>query len=284
MTIKHNKNNPKILFFDIENFPNLAYVWQQRIDGYIPDNMMKDPWYMAMWSAKWLGDKKVMNKSLIDYPSHYKSNPRCDKMILKDLWALLDEADIVIGHNAKAFDIKKSNARFIMNGMLAPSPYKVVDTLQIARSKFFFTSNKLDNLGQYLGCGEKLETGGFKLWEDCMAGKRSAWKKFKKYCNQDVLLLEKVYYKLLPYATNHPNMGAYIDDDKPRCPNCQSENLHKRGTSTTSTGQYKRYQCNSCGSWSRGKENLRREKDRITKKGNAKKGKIKQVKNTSSQA
>lgn len=284
MTIKHSKANPKILLFDIENFPNLAYVWQQRIDGYIPDNMMKDPWYMAMWSAKWLGDKKVMNKSLIDYPDHYKKHPTCDKMILQDLWNLLDEADIVIGHNAKAFDIKKSNARFIMNGMKPPSPYKVVDTLQIARSKFFFTSNKLDNLGQYLGVGEKIETGGFKLWEDCMLGKKSAWRKFKKYCNQDVNLLEKVYLKLLPYATNHPNIGSYIDDNQPHCTNCGSPKLQKRGTSTTSTGRYQRYQCQACGAYGRGKENLRREKDTVTESGKVKKGKIKKVHITSSQA
>ena len=42
-----------------------------------------------------------------------------DKMndfeICKELWKLLDEADVVIGHNGDAFDIKKTNAIDINN-------------------------------------------------------------------------------------------------------------------------------------------------------------------------
>jgi hypothetical protein len=75
-------------------------------------------------------------------------------------------------------------------------------------------------------------------------------------CGQDVILLEKVYLKLLPYMQTHPNMGAFVDSDEPMCPNCASENLQKRGYTVTNSAKYQRVQCMDCGAWSRLKVNL----------------------------
>lgn len=262
MTKKRN-NEPRILLFDIENAPNTAYIWQLWTEV-ISDNMIENPWYLLCWSAKWLNEKKVMSSALIDFPNTYKKNPECDKQVLKKLWKLLDEADIVIAHNAKKFDVRKTNARFIMNGMTPPSPYKIVDTLQVARSKFFFTSNKLDNLGKYLKVGEKLDTGGFKLWKDCMSGKKPAWRKMVRYCNRDVLLLEKVYKRMLPYMSNHPNLGNYIDNTKPLCPKCGSHEVVRQGYAYTNTAKYQQYSCKNCGGWCRGRKNLKEDKVKNT--------------------
>lgn len=249
------KKEPKILTFDIENCPMQAWIWQQKTE-YVPDNMIKKEWIILCWSAKWLGEKKVISSALPDYKAYYKKNKFCDKKILADLWKLLDEADIVVGHNVKRFDIRKANARFIMNGMKPPSPYKVVDTLQIARNKFMFTGNKLNNLAIYLGLGKKLDTGGFQLWLDCIAGKQTAWKKMVKYCEKDVVLTEKVYLKLLPYITNHPNLANFVNVEDPVCPNCGSDKLHKRGFARTAVQKYQRYQCQSCGAWSRANDKI----------------------------
>lgn len=249
---------PKILLFDIENFPNTAYIWSLRQEGYISSEMIDNAWYLACWSAKWLGEKTVMSGALIDFPKTYKSNPENDKPVLEKLWKLLDEAEIVIAHNGKAFDTKKVNARFIMNDMLPPSPYKVIDTLLEARKHFFFTSNKLNELGKYLKCGTKVDTGGFKLWKLCMAGNRTAWSHMVTYCKNDVLLLEKIYLKMLPYI-DHPHLGAYLGTDKDECvcPNCASEKLEKRGFSFTQFYKYQRYCCKSCGKWSKGRKAIK---------------------------
>lgn len=248
----------KILLFDLETAPMVTYNWglYQELNN---TSFVKTDWFVLCWCAKWLGDKKVMSGALPDYKG-YKRNPTCDKKMMQDLWNLLDEADIVIAHNATKFDVKKANARFVMNGMKPPSPYKVVDTLTIARSKFKFTSNRLNDLGQYLKVGKKVDTGGFQLWIDCMAGKKSAWNKMVKYCKQDVVLLEKVYLILRPFHGTHPNMGVYVDDDNKHCPKCSSTKLQKRGRMYTGAGEYQRYQCKCCGGWSRGKKNLRNNK------------------------
>ena len=251
-------NKPKILIMDIENTPNTAYVWGlfQEITS---AEMISDHWHMLCWSAKWLDEKEVFSSSLIDFPQDYKKNPENDKRILEELWKLLDESDIVIGHNMKSFDTRKANARFIMNNMKPPSPYKIIDTLLVARQHFFFTSNKLNDLSKYLKLGTKIDTGGFKLWKDCMAGDKSAWERMVTYCKHDVLLTEKIYKKLRPYMTTHPNLNVYDEtlDDNCSCPKCGSNKLKKEGFAYTDVAKYQRYSCKACGGWSKGRKNLK---------------------------
>ena len=264
MSKKTKKSNqPKILLFDIENSPNSAYVWGLW-EQTISNDMVQNPWYMLCWSAKWLGEKKIYSSALVDFPKDYKKDPENDKNVLQALWKLLDEADVVIAHNAVKFDVRKSNARFIMNGITPPSPYKIVDTLQAARRYFFFTSNKLNNLGQYLGVGEKVETGGFKLWQECMRGNKKAWKKMVRYCKNDVVLLEKIYLKLRPYISNHPNVGVYINSDDLICPKCGSKDVRKEGFVYTNVCKYQQFSCKTCGGWSRGRKNLKEQKTQVT--------------------
>jgi hypothetical protein len=247
---------PKILLFDIENAPNTAYIWglwQETTSA----EMVDTAWYILCWSAKWFKEKQIFSSALIDFPSEFKKNPENDKPLLLKLWKLLDEADIVVAHNGVQFDTRKVNARFIMNGMTPPSPYKVVDTLLAARRHFFFTSNKLTDLGKYLGCGEKVDTGGFKLWKKCMIGDKAAWAHMVKYCKNDIILLEKIYIKLLPYIENHPNLGVYLNEEEQVCPNCGSKHIEKRGFSYTNVSKYQRYVCKDCGKWSRGRKNIK---------------------------
>lgn len=253
------EKKPNILIFDIENSPNSAYVWslfQEVTSASFIDN----PWHMLCWGAKWLGDKKIMSSALVDFPKEYKKDPENDKFVLQELWNLLDQADICIGHNLRGFDVRKANARFIMNGMKPPSPYKVVDTLLVARRNFMFTSNKLNDLSKYLGLGEKIDTGGFDLWKQCLAGEKKAWRKMVRYCKQDIVLTEKVYKKLLPYMENHPNLGVYTGvETSEACPKCGSTNIIKQGFSYTNVYKYQQYSCKDCGGWHRARKCFKEE-------------------------
>jgi hypothetical protein len=236
---------PKILLFDIESAPGTAYIWQCKTE-YINPSMLKDDWYVMCWAAKWLGEKKIMSSALCDHSGYDPKKP-CDKAILSELWSLLDEADIVVAHNGKKFDCRKSNARFIRHGMTPPSPYRVVDTLSEARKHFMFMSNRLNELGRILRVGEKLRTGGFDLWLDCMNGDLKAWGRMVKYCKQDVLLLEKVYLRLRPYMKTHPNLSIIEGTDG--CSKCGSTNLIGRGYFYNNATKKHRYQCKNCGGY-----------------------------------
>ena len=71
----------------------------------------------------------------------------------------------------------------------------------------------------------------------------------EEYNKNDVTLLEKVYWKLLPWIKGHPNHGLY--DGSAVCPHCASTSLVKRGYYYTSTVKYQRVKCSDCGAWSR---------------------------------
>ncbi len=86
-----------------------------------------------------------------------------------------------------------------------------------------------------------------------MENKREDWKIMKKYNMQDVVLLEELYEKLLPWIQPHPNMALYTPRTERQCPSCGSTNIQQRGTIKTVTQAYARWHCQDCGKWSRGK-------------------------------
>jgi len=238
------QNKLKILLFDIETFANQAFVWGKYEQNVIAYNK---EWFMLSYAYKWYGEKKTHVVSLPDFQL-YKKDKEDDRQLVQTLWELFDEADIVIAHNGNSFDVKKSNARFLFHGLPAPSPYKKIDTKLVAKRYFNFNSNKLDDLGNYFGVGRKIETGGWELWEGCWRGDLKAWKKMCYYNKQDVILLEQVYLKMLPYITNHPNI-ALLNGDRVACPNCGSIKVQKRGFTYTRVSKNQRWQCQGCASW-----------------------------------
>jgi DNA polymerase III epsilon subunit-like protein len=50
--------------------------------------------------------------------------------VVKKLHGLLNQADIVIGHNSDKFDLKKVAARCIYHGLKPISPVKTIDNLE----------------------------------------------------------------------------------------------------------------------------------------------------------
>ena len=240
---------------DIETAPLKAYVWRLWKENVGVRQIERD-WYMLCWAAKWLGDKEVQCDALPYHKAAFKKDPEDDSRICKPIHKLMDEADVVVGQNSVRFDVPKLNARFLLNGMPPPSPFMQVDTLQIAKRVFGFSSNKLEHQAAQLGFGRKLDTD-FGLWKACMEGDLKAWEKMVKYNIHDVVLLEKVYLKYRPWAPNHPNFGLYVDwgvdSPKPLCPACGSDNIQRRGYRMTFVGRYQRFQCMACGRWIKGR-------------------------------
>jgi hypothetical protein len=239
------KTPSKILFLDIETAPSLGWVWGKWEQNVID---FKSDWYMLSFAYKWADQRKVIAVGLDNAP-HYIKGSESDKWLSEQLWKLLDEADIIIAHNGDAFDLPKIKTRFISHGLVPPSPYKTVDTLKIARKAFAFDSNKLDDLGRYLGIGRKLPHTGFHLWKGCMSGDPTSWKLMKRYNAHDVELLEKVYYLVRAWAPNHPNVNH---GEIENCPRCGSDKVQRRGFSFTLLRKKQRFQCQKCAGWFEG--------------------------------
>lgn len=227
----------KILLLDIESAPNMAYVWglwQQNV----AINQIETAGYTMCWAAKWLGSDKMM------FDSVRKGG---EKRMLARIHKLLDEADAVVHYNGVKFDIPTLNKEFIKQGMAPPSPYKHIDLLLHCRRIFRFESNKLDYVAQSLGLGSKAKHEGFDLWRQCMVGDAAAWKRMEEYNRQDVVLLEKLYHKVSPWISGHPNRSVH--DEHLCCTNCGSKSYHARGYTISKAAKYKRYQCLECGHW-----------------------------------
>ncbi len=241
-------SEPKILFFDVETAPMLAWVW-----GLFKQNIsigqIHQDWHMLCYAAKWLGKDEIFYDALWEHDAYAKDKTN-DEYIVATMWHLLDEADIVVAHNASRFDVAKVNAKFFEYGMKPPAPYKVVDTLKVARANFRFSSNKLDYISQLMNIGEKLKTD-FDLWLDVMKGDKAQCKRMLEYNIKDVALLEELYLEMRPWITNHPNLGVYTDDTTTTCPSCNGSDIQYRGFAYTAAGKYQKFVCNSCGHWGR---------------------------------
>jgi hypothetical protein len=234
---------PKLLFVDIETAPILAAVWQLYDTNAV--YVERDTFILSV-AARWGDQKRTKTYALPDYPG-YKRDKFSDKSLCKDLFDMLDKADVVIAHNGDAFDIKKINSRLIVNGFRPPSPYKTIDTLKIARKAFKFDSNKLDNIGRYLNRGRKLTHTGADLWRRCVAGDPKAWAKMRRYNARDVDLLVDVYEEIKAWAPNHPDLRLY--DGRPGCPVCLSVNTRRRGFNIALKRKTERLQCLDCQHW-----------------------------------
>lgn len=238
-------NKAKVLLLDIETAPILAYVW-----GAYDQNIIQvhTHWYILSFSYKWVGEEDIVVRALPDYKG-YNRNKTNDKKLVTDLWKLLNEADVVVAHNGDAFDVKKSNVRFIANGLPPPTPYQTVDTLKLAKRHFRFDQNNLNALGQIFELGKKQKTD-FSLWKGCMDGDPSAWKRMKSYNANDIVLLEQIYLKFRPWAKSHPNLNLLTRrPDAESCPHCLSSNVQRRGFSYAKVRIRQRYRCNDCGAW-----------------------------------
>lgn len=238
----------KILVLDIETAPETAYIWN-RFETTVGQTQIKEGGYLLCAAWCWL-NKPVKCVSIF---GDKKQNQ--DKKVVKTIHSIMNEADIIIGHNVQSFDLRTLNARFAYHGLTPPKPYKICDTYRIVKKHFKLPSNSLESVSHYFGIEIK-EKQPFTLWRDCMNGCPKAWKRMISYCKHDVGVTEQLYKKLIPWIDSHPNMGMFSDGSKNICPKCGSDNIIKQGIRVCVSGKYQQYQCNACGGWSRSKQKL----------------------------
>ena len=256
-------NGPKRLVLDIENSPILADVWGLWKNNVSLDQIRRD-WVMLSWAAKWVGEDYIYSDALPHYAKEYKADPENDEHILASLNDMLNEADMVIGHNSSAFDLPKIRARMESLGLKPFSPVQEIDTLKIAKQAFRFSSNKMAFIAETLGIGTKTDTGGHLLWVKCLRGDPKSWALMEEYNCNDVILTEQVYELLAPWSKGHPNFGLYSFGDDAQCTVCGSHDLACDGYAYTQMGRFQRYRCKACGKYLRGRKNTKSRDELLT--------------------
>ena len=233
--------NAKILFFDIETSPNVVYSWAVgRNISLSPDNIVQERQIICIcW--KWAGEKTVHSLDC--------GKKKNDKAMLQEFSKVLASADVSIGHNGDRYDVRFINGRLAYHDLPPVGELTTIDTLKQSRKAFFINSHRLDYIGQFLRVGRKLETGGFGLWKDVMAGDDKALAKMIRYCKQDVRLLEDVYDKIKRYSPQRIHMGALEHGSELACKACGSQETKWDGYRFATKIKYKCRQCNDCGHW-----------------------------------
>jgi len=231
---------PRILLYDLETSPILAYVW-----GLWKTNVIEtvEDWYLLSIAWQWYGEDEIY----FERKSRQRAN---DRALTQTIWRLFDEADIVVAQNGDQFDQKKAWAKFIQYDLGPPSSYQQIDTLKMAR-KHGFSSKSLDNLAKRLGIGKKLAHQGKNTWLGCIAEDAESWKIMEEYNKHDVWLLNELWAKLAPYSDVAPNMQQWTGNHTCVNPRCGSDSLIKRGVRRTHANVYQAYQCTVCGKYGR---------------------------------
>lgn len=244
--IEKKNDNVRIAVFDIENSPLQVFAFQLWDVNISPDQIISDT-FLFSWSAKLLNEPKIYGQVLTSEEAKNKD----DERIVKGIWEFLNECHILIGHNIKSFDLAKLNVRFLYHELPPLSNSQIIDTLQIARANFAFSSNKLGYINKQLNIKQKIENEGFNLWRKCFEGQPDALQTMFEYNKGDVVSTEDLYYKIRPFVKNHPNLALYNEIDEMQCPNCGSLDLADNGWYYTSTGKYQSLRCGNCGAISR---------------------------------
>lgn len=251
--LTHPDQGARILVLDVENAPNLAWVWgkyEQTALAYEREHTLMS------FAAKWTDAKKIDCFALPDF-SLFKKKPYSDEALVDKLYEYLNEADIVVTHNGDRFDLKKANTQALLNGETPYRPVKSVDTLKVCHEKFMFNSNKLGDVCERLGIGTKLEHGhDVDLWVACIKGDPKAWALMKRYNIHDVRLTEQLYYRFLPWISGHPNISLGTGKTL-ACPWCgKTGTIGPRGWRMLKSYEARLYHCykskGGCGAWPTG--------------------------------
>ena len=247
--------NPKVLLLDVEtSFMDVKTfsLFNQSPLSYL---MIQKPWFMISWSAKWLYSPTTFG----DVVTPEEALKRDDSRIVKKLWGILHEANIVIGHNIDKFDKRVIGSRFMHYQLPPPGAYRTIDTYKTMRSMFREPSNRLDYAAYTLFGKGKIKTD-YSLWIECEKGNQEALSKMFEYNKNDVVILEDLYLWIRPWIRNHPNLGLLLESKVPVCRYCGSQNIHEDGEYITPQNRYILYRCEDCGALSAfNKSNLSRD-------------------------
>lgn len=257
---------PKILYLDIENsrmwvkFPTYKLWDIARVD---PKYIVHD-WYITCAAWAWLDNEKqkigrVHAVAVNDFPS-YKNNFRDDRGVVKKLHEVISQADLIVGHNSDSFDIKKINEKIVKYSLPALDFPPTVDTLKANKKYRKSSSNSLAYLARDLGVPTKIELPSGVMWA-ADGGCEKSLKKLVRYNKGDIIAGASVYFKLLPYIKNHPNIAKVMGkqarlsakNDVKACGSCGSNNIIRNGYRATKSGPRQRWLCYDCGSSTLGK-------------------------------
>lgn len=243
-----------ILYLDIETTTQEGHFFGNTWEARIVEQTRE--WSILSMAWAW-NDGRVEYADITMAPG-YKPGDLDDYDLTEAIHYLMEDADMWVAHHGDGFDLPRIRTRSLIQGHGPLPPGFSLDTKKESARVFgkYGQSNSLDAWVKRLGLGEKLQHQGVQLWLDCQAGNKGAWKVMKAYNKHDVVLLRRLYNAIAPYVGGL-NAGFW-DKGVTVCPNplCGSTDLMKRGLHRTAVSEFQRFQCNTCGRYSRARSRV----------------------------
>lgn len=244
----------KILIIDIERLPGWVELQKSGI------NLSGPFWDLSGW--KWLIKHRLspdvvtrwprticaawrfLGDSGTEFASEWGDGP---EGLMRRTWEAYDAADIVVGHNLARFDTKHLNTGWRDSGFMPPSPYKTIDTLQVARRHFGDESKTLDALTRRIGLSGKTDKYDPAVALAACEGDVEAQTRIQGYNVGDIDATEALYLRLLPWINAHPHVTPDAGNARAACPRCGSRNVTRNGSWSPGVYRYAVYRCTDCG-------------------------------------
>lgn len=236
---------PNVLVFDIEISLALYKAYPQKKPQYLGSRQLIQDQFFICAAWQWEGAKKINSVSLLDDMPRFEKDYRDDYHVVKTLYDVISEADMIVGHNIQAFDWKKLLAKAMLYDLGAIPEKKYFDTLKMAR-KAGFSYNDLGFLAKKFGFENKADHAS-DMWDRCLVGDPTAIREAVTYCKKDVPPAMSLYQRFRPYFPTQINHNLFRGDGVECCPVCGSTEFIQYGHRYTSTGKTKTYKCSSCG-------------------------------------
>ena len=256
---KQKSVGPKIVYLDLETLPNLPEalkLWCE-LSAFPFRTMKADVTSIICFGYMTSDMKKPKVISAWDFPDVWKKDVNDDYLILKKAVDILYDADVIVTHNGKRFDLPFLNTRIMLmrekykdKNLIPLPPIIHEDTCNIAKKKMFLFSNRLNRLSEVLGSKQKIDTGGWDLWVKVWHKNKTAQRFMAKYCAQDIVATKSNYDKIQILSKDFPHMKLFGETTGAICPRCGSNKLQSRGSYTNKTKRVERFSCKVCKKWS----------------------------------
>ena len=260
-------NGPHVLKLDTETSLMQFWGWRFYQDNLGPDNIKQDRTFLcAAWEwdythAGYPNMKGVHSCSILDNKKRFAKSVYDDYSVVRTLYGVVNDADIIITQNGDKFDLRLLNTRSLYHGLPPLKPSLSIDTLKGLKKRFGMSSNAMHYVNKYLGLAEK-EKLPFEVWKSICADetplgeKEVLLQRMVDYCENDVKALGELYSKIAPWITNHPDVMPNTTDTLICNVIGCGGRLSKEGKHRTKNGWYQSYSCVKCGHWMRGTKRL----------------------------
>lgn len=241
----------RILILDVERLPGVTtQYWWDRGDlknRYIHYEAVERQPRTTIVCAKWYDRPDVIELCEWDQGGR--------KKFLKNVHALMKEADIIVGHNLDNADIPWLAGDLYIEGNLPPlPPIKTVDTLKVLRRQFKSGApfKSLDAFCQIVGIPAKTDRYDRAAMERAVSEKSVEDRdRLVAYCAGDVLATQGLYDYLRPFIPNHPALFVAGKDKMTVCHRCGHDTTPIPRRYVANVLTYSMRQCSQCGGYSR---------------------------------